>query len=128
MMGADHTSYPLRLVFEAIFGTVNNARWEILHSLIRKSGHFLGYGAIGLAWFRALKLTFPHSRLIQDSILALIGTALVASADEFHQAFLPNRTGSLWDVLLDSSGVIALQLAFYISKRLFRPKNLALAA
>jgi VanZ family protein len=128
MMGADHTSYPLRLVFEAIFGTVNNARWEILHSLIRKSGHFLGYGAIGLAWFRALKLTFPHSRLIQDSILALIGTALVASADEFHQAFLPNRTGSPCDVLLDCFGVVAVQFTLYVSIRLFRPRNLAQAA
>ena len=128
ILGADHTSGPLRLLFQAIFGPVSNAHWEILHSLVRKSGHFLGYGAIGLTWLRALKLTLPHSRLIEDSVLALIGTALVASADEYHQAFLPNRTGSPWDVLLDCCGVIALQLAVYVSMRLFRPKSLAQAA
>jgi VanZ family protein len=50
----------------------------------------------------------------------------VASADEFHQTLLPNRTGSPYDVLLDCSGAIALQLLVYFymrsskSKRLFR--------
>ena len=47
--GADRTSGPLRWIFQALFGPVNDARWEILHGAIRKSGHFLGYGAIGLA-------------------------------------------------------------------------------
>ena len=51
-MGADHTSGPLRWLFQAIFGPVSNARWVVLHSLIRKSGHFLGYGGIGLTWLR----------------------------------------------------------------------------
>ena len=31
---------------------------------------------------------------MHDALLALVGTLLVASADEWHQTFLPNRTGS----------------------------------
>ncbi|MGZ7103630.1 MAG: VanZ family protein [Candidatus Angelobacter sp.] len=31
--------------------------------------------------------------------------------DEFHQSFLPSRTSSLRDVLLDTIGVIFFQLA-----------------
>jgi VanZ family protein len=91
--------------------TSADARWEILHHLIRKSGHFLGYGAIGLLWLRAWWMTLPRSRFLHDAFLALLGTALVASADEWHQTFLPNRTGSPWDVLLDCCGAIALELA-----------------
>jgi len=127
-MGSDHTSEPLRRLWEAIFGPVGNARWEVIHHLIRKCGHFFGYGFIGLAWLRAWWMTLPRSYFLEDAFLALLGTALVASLDEYHQTFLPNRTGSLWDVLLDCSGAIALQLAVYIYMRLLRPKRLARAA
>jgi VanZ family protein len=65
---------------------------------------------------------------VQDALLALLGTALVASADEWHQSFLPNRTGSPWDVLLDCCGAITLQLLIYVFMRLVKPKRLARAA
>lgn len=128
LFGSDHTSRPLRSLFEAIFGPVGDARWDNIHHLIRKSGHFLGYGAIGLVWLRAWWMTLPNSRFLPDALLALLGTAAVASADEWHQACLPNRTGSPWDVLLDCCGAITLQLLVYIFMRTFRPKRLARAA
>jgi len=127
-LGAEHTSGPLRWLFEAIFGHVANARWALIHHVLRKSGHFLGYGAMGLAWLRAWWMTLPHSHFLPDAVLALLGTALVASADEWHQTFLPNRNGSPWDVLLDCCGAIALQLVVYLFMRLDRPKKLARAA
>ena len=127
LFGSDHTSGPLRWLWETIFGAVGNARWDVIHHLIRKSGHFFGYGAIGLAWLRAWWMTLPRSSFLPDAFLALLGTALVASCDEWHQSFLPNRTGSVWDVLLDCCGAIALQLAVYIYMRLMRPKKLARA-
>jgi VanZ family protein len=56
-----------------------------------------------------------------------MGTGLLASADEYHQTFLPNRTGSPRDVLLDCCGAIVMQGAVYVFMRLFRPKKLARA-
>jgi VanZ family protein len=41
---------------------------------------------------------------VTDGRLALAGTALVASSDELHQTFLPNRTGSVRDVMIDGAG------------------------
>jgi len=125
MFGADHTSGPLRWLFESLFGRVADAQWELLHHIIRKSGHFLGYGAMGLLWLRAWWMTLPRSRFLHDAILALLGTALVASFDEWHQSFLPNRTGSPWDVLLDCCGAITLEVLVYVIMRIFRPKKLA---
>jgi VanZ family protein len=125
MFGADHTSGPLRRLFESIFGHVDDARWMILHHFFRKSGHFIGYGLIGLCWLRAWWMTLPHSRFVQDAVLALLGTAAVASFDEFHQTFLPNRSGSPWDVLLDCCGAITLQLVVYLFMRFFKPKKIA---
>ena len=127
-MGAEHTSGPFRHFFEAIFGRVGDDRWDMIHHHIRKSGHFLGYGAIGLAWLRAWWMTLSRSSFFPDAMLALMGTALVASADEWHQTFLPNRTGTPWDVLLDCCGAITLQLVVYIILRLLKPKRLARAA
>lgn len=123
-MGADHTSGPLRALYQAIFGHVGDARWEIIHHYIRKTGHFVGYGLIGLAWLRAWWMSLPQSRFIHDAFLALAGTALVASSDEFHQSLLPNRTSSSLDVLLDCSGALTLQLIVYVVMRIARPKHL----
>jgi len=122
--GADKTSHPLRLIFEAIFGPVADARWDVVHIVIRKTGHFIGYGLMGLAWLRAWWMTLPRSRFLRDALLSLMGTALVASSDEWHQTYLPNRTGSPWDVLLDCCGALTLQLLVYLYLRIFRPKRL----
>jgi len=125
--GSDHTSHPLRRLWEALFGPVSNVSWELIHHLIRKCGHFFGYGFIGLAWLRAWWMTLPHSHFLEDTFLALLGTSLVASLDELHQSYLPNRTGSPWDILLDCTGALTLQLIVYIYLRLLRPKRLARA-
>jgi VanZ family protein len=125
--GSDRTSGPFRHIFEFLFGHVSDANWSIIHHIVRKTGHFLGYGFIGLAWLRAWWFTLPHSRFIQDAFLALLGTALVASCDEWHQTFLPNRTGTPWDVVLDCTGAIVLQLLVYLYMRSFKPKRLARA-
>ena len=127
-LGANHTSQPLRRLWEALFGPVSIASWEVIHHMIRKCGHFFAYGFIGLAWLRAWWMTLPHSHFLEDTFLALLGTSLVASLDELHQSYLPNRTGSPWDVLLDCTGALTLQLIVYIYLRLSRPKRLARAA
>jgi VanZ family protein len=125
--GADHTSGPLRAIFQFIFWHVGDARWERIHHYIRKTGHFVGYGLIGLAWLRAWWMTLPQSAFRKDALLALAGTALIAASDEYHQSFLPNRTSSVWDVLLDCCGAIVMLVAAYIFVRMLRPKRLAQA-
>ena len=127
-MGADHTSGPLRTLWQAIFGHVSNREWQIIHHYLRKTGHFIGYGLVGLAWLRAWWMTLPKSHFLTDALLAMLGTALIAASDEFHQSFVPNRTASPWDVLIDCSGAITLQLVVYLFMRINRPKQLARAA
>jgi len=124
-LGADHTTGPLRAIYQFLFGHVTDAGWEGIHFYIRKTGHFIGYGLVGLAWLRAWWLTFPRSTFLQDALLALLGTAVIASCDEFHQSFLPNRTGLPSDVLIDCLGATTLLLIVYAVLRIFRPKKLA---
>jgi VanZ family protein len=109
-LGADHTSGPLRSVYEALFGHVSDARWEVIHHYIRKTGHFVGYGLVGLSWLSAWRKSRPSRSFLSSAALAMIVTAIIASLDEFHQSFLPNRTSSPWDVLLDCTGALTLLL------------------
>ena len=102
--GTDHTSGPLRWLWQFLFGPVGNRHWDLVHVCIRKGGHFIVYGVLGLACLRAWRLSLPRLRLFSAMALALLGTAAIASCDEFHQSFLPNRGGSPWDVLLDCCG------------------------
>ncbi len=114
--GADHTSGPLQRFLEMLLHRhFTQPEWWRLHILIRKSGHFLGYGLLSGAWYRAFWMTlepsenFGRRRLVCHG-LAMLGTLLVASADEFHQLFLPNRTGSIVDVGIDCLGGVVMQV------------------
>lgn len=122
--GADHTTGPFRWTYQLLFGTVSDVRWAEIHFYLRKSGHFIGYGLLGLAWLRAWWLTLPRSVFLVDTALAFLGAAMTASADEWHQTYLPNRTGTPWDVLLDCCGVLGMLFVVYLFMRVFKPKRL----
>ena len=117
--GADHTNGPLRHLFEFLFHRhFTQPEWWLWHMSIRKGGHFTGYGIQSVAWFRALWMTWRSEDQSRPRIavhaLAMMGTFFVASCDEFHQTFLPNRSGSFWDVMLDCSGALVLQISIWL--------------
>ncbi len=132
--GSDRTSDPLRRVAEAIFGYGVGLHWSETHLLIRKTGHFICYGVFCLVCFRGfwIELQGRSSRLsrqLRAHGLAILTTFLVASADEIHQCFLPNRCGQFSDVMLDTCGGAVLGLILFLamqaaeSRRLMREKT-----
>jgi VanZ family protein len=118
--GSDHTSAPLQRLFHFFCGSSIDANWSYLHHLIRKTGHFTAYGTFSLFAYQAAartlkgRLTDRLQRQQFSHILALAATLIAASADEIHQCFLPNRTGCLADVLLDTAGAFTLQLTLVV--------------
>jgi VanZ family protein len=62
------------------------------------------------AWRETLSSLEDLKWTFRWATLAVLGTALVASLDEWHQSYLPSRTGTPWDVLLDTSAAIAAQI------------------
>ena len=83
---------------------------DALHLFIRKAAHFIVYLILGFLTTRALYTShIPYKKRI---FLALLISFLYASSDEIHQAFVPNRGPSFWDVLLDTLGA-SVGLYFY---------------
>ncbi len=131
--GADHTTGPLQQLFEFLLGRhFSQPQWWRLHMTIRKCGHFTGYGLLSLAWFRAFWMTLPLTRdrnrlRITAHGLAMLGTLLVAASDETHQLFLPNRSGSFRDVMIDCAGGLTMQLLVWLWMSVVREKRLRMA-
>lgn len=115
-MSSADTSRWLLPIWKHLFGPITAAHWAVVHHLIRKCGHFSGYGIVSLCFFHAWRKTLVlpgrgvRALWVRCAMLAVPCAALVASADEFHQSFLPSRTGSPVDVALDTCGAILAQL------------------
>jgi VanZ family protein len=80
--------------------------------LVKKGSHFLAYSVLAwLAWrvFRGEKRPY---------LAAFLLTVFYAASDEFHQTFIPGRSGTLDDVLIDSLG--GLTALFILRKNWFR--------
>lgn len=91
----------VRQVFEAIVRFVP-VEFETLHTLFRKSAHFFAYLVLALLFVRALLkngIAFWRSMLWAFAL-----SVLYAASDEFHQLFIPGRSGEVRDVLIDSAG------------------------
>jgi VanZ family protein len=108
-----------------LFPHINDERVAFIHFLARKCGHFSGYAVLGSLAARAF-ISSTHVRLRRNWFLAaLLLVGLYALSDEYHQGFVPSRTGSIYDSLLDmTGGLTALVFAAVWRKRGRRTQNI----
>lgn len=123
---SEHTGSILEKIWTWLLGTPNQETFDEVHHLIRKTGHFCGYAILSWLIFRALRATWRNRQEVfargreyfwqlRWAVVGILGTTVVASLDEFHQSFNPNRTGRWQDVVLDSSGALAMQILLYFT-------------
>ena len=79
---------------------------EWAHFIVRKGGHLSEYAVLALLTWRALRGSSQMPVQKCGAIAWLIATAY-AGTDEFHQSFVPTRTASVRDVVIDSCGALA---------------------
>ena len=111
-------------------GHIDAATFAVVHHAIRKTGHFIGYGILGLLWFRAFANTFSAATRFKCAVLGVACTFVVGSLDELHQTFSPARTGRFSDVVLDSCGAIVIITAAILwkTKKIPEPVLILIAA
>src|SRR6266508_6767183 len=124
LMSAEHTS---RFIVPILLWLKPGMAPETIRSILfamRKCAHVSEYAILALLLWRALRsgLAIGGKMLILVGAV-LLGCAVFAASDEFHQSFVKSRTPSVRDVLLDVSGalmglLISASFAFRRSKKI----------
>ena len=102
------TSLFIRPVLEFLFPTASEQTLQLYHGYVRKAGHFTGYAILAFWAVRAFASSLAATVSDYRHIWAVLVVGAVATVDELNQSFLSTRTGSVWDVLLDISGGLAM--------------------
>ena len=80
---------------------------ETAHHIVRKLAHFSEYALLGaLICLFFLCILKRELGCIRIGAISFVITAMYAATDEFHQLFVPERAGSVGDVLIDSAGAL----------------------
>ena len=116
-LSAEHTSRILYPLLHFLIG-LDPAGFAVVHHYIRKCGHFVGYFTLSFFLFRAwratLRLPWTPRWALRWAAIAFFMSALVASLDEWHQTFIPSRTGRISDVMLDSIAALTAQVLIFL--------------
>jgi VanZ family protein len=107
IMSAEHTSrYIVPFLLWLKPGMSPKAIWTIL-VVARKCAHVTEYAVLALLLWRALRsVPVLCTKTLMVFGAVLLGCALFAASDEFHQTFVKSRTPSCRDVLLDVTGAL----------------------
>ncbi len=87
---------------------------------VRKSAHIFSYCFLSILLF----MSVYEDNIKKSTIIAFLGTFLYACSDEFHQLFIPGRSGEFRDVIIDSTGgIIGILFTILIIKYKYANKK-----
>jgi VanZ family protein len=107
-MSAEHTSRFIGPFLRWFAPGITDATIAFIQLFVRKCAHLTEYAILSALLLRALR-----QHLLAARSIAFVLAVLYAVLDEFHQSFVPSRTGSPWDVVTDIAGAI-LGLMIYV--------------
>jgi VanZ family protein len=93
------------------------ARIETIVLLLRKLGHWGEYFILAVLLMRALDAEFSTQSAKRRLIWSIAVATFYAASDELHQAFVPSRTASPLDVMIDSFGALCGTLWGHLRNR-----------
>lgn len=110
-LSASNTSRIIRPMLLWLFPDISEESLTFVHFIVRKLAHLTEYAILGLLAARAF-LTSSHRGLRRRWFLsAWLLVIIYALSDELHQRFVPARTGSIYDSLIDiTGGLMALSI------------------
>jgi len=105
LMSAEHTSRLLVPLLLWLKPDITAEAIVQIHFLLRKCAHLTEYAILAILLRRALyRGTNLRAKPWVFFMAILFVCGIFAASDEFHQSFVPSRTASLNDVLIDISG------------------------
>lgn len=116
------TSLIIRPLLLWLFPDITEDSLYLAHYLVRKTGHFVGYGILAFFAWRALNDSSVVIVRDRHSAAAMLYALIISVCDEINQNFHDERTSSAWDVALDCSGAFTM-LVFIFAFKKFLTRN-----
>ena len=116
VLSAQHTSLLLPFV-KWLFPSASPHFLSMVHFLIRKTGHLTEYAILATLGARAFHNSTHQSVRRNWFWLALVLAIAYALSDEFHQSFVPARTASIYDCMIDTAGALLALSVFWLRRR-----------
>ena len=106
-LASQNTSLIIVPVLKWLLPYAGQSMIDTLHGVIRKFAHFFSYALLSVLLLRAFrgKSSMWRPQWAVYAGLIAIGYGLL---DEYAQTFIQSRTGSIYDWLIDSSGVVVV--------------------
>ena len=117
---AENTSRIIGPLVLWLFPNTSPETLAAIHFVVRKIAHFTEYAILAYLAARAFR-TSPRPALANRwFLIALTIVVVYALIDEYHQSYVPSRTASIFDSLIDMSGGLIMLLILH-----YRHKNRA---
>jgi VanZ family protein len=121
LLSGSNTSTIVRPLVQWVYPDISDAALALVHGLIRKASHFVEYAILALFAARALRTSSRDFLRNHWFAVSLTFVALYALSDELHQSFVPSRTASIYDCLIDTAGGLAALLFVRARSRVRSP-------
>ena len=117
VFSADNTRSVIEKVFLWFVPHAGKHALATLNYVVRKSAHFTEYAILGAFLFRAFRADAPMRWRLRWAVYSFLAAGSWALLDEFHQTLTRTRGGSVWDVLLDSTGALFALIVIAVISR-----------
>ena len=115
---AKHTSMIIEPILKWFDPKITRAGIERAHFLVRKAGHFTEYCILAIFAARAFRWTRRLGFCRHWALWAIALVAAYSLLDEFHQKFVPSRTSSFRDSMIDTAGgLMGLLIAAIVNRK-----------
>jgi VanZ family protein len=111
---ADNTGSRLLWLLRLVYPALTESQYEWVHFFARKGAHVMEYALLALLWWRAWRGEAPERWRWSWAWRSFAIIAVWALLDEWHQSFTANRTGSIYDSLLDMAGGLTALLLLWL--------------
>jgi VanZ family protein len=117
VFSAEHTSRFLVPFLLWLEPQISAATIVSIHFALRKIGHLTEYAILAALLWRGLRGTFNTASKMVLALSTFLAAAAFAASDEYHQSFVPSRTASAHDVMIDCVGAFVTVLLCWILAR-----------
>ena len=110
---AENTSRIIGPLVLWLFPNTSPERLAVIHFVVRKIAHFTEYAILAFLAARAFRTSLKPALANRWFLAALVLVVIYALFDEYHQSYVPSRTASIYDSLIDTSGGLVMLLILY---------------